>query len=211
MHNVRRLILFRWVFYFLSVLLVIGSIYVYRPFTPAMRTMGGEDFGTQPLEVLSEDINASIYKTIDALTHNIPTYGKVDGLNPSLVVIDLGSIEEGYKKPVLSTIFFSLSEKSVILNGKLYFQGDVLPDGRRLVKVNSKGAFLAVGSNLEHISWEPAFRVELKRAGSNAQAGNKKANPQNVLGSSSVDQDTPEDLSPEEAIDLMDKLGRAQK
>lgn len=219
MHPGRRNILIRWIGYAAVVIATAGWIYMDEPQMPRANTDILKTLAPKTVDLPSDQVTEAIRAAIRVSEKKVATFGSVDKVDPSLIVLDVASIDKQQMVLDVSTIFLGPPDKFAVLGGKIYKEGENLPDGRKVKSIDADGVNLALGDTITRLTWVPPFRVELTggaqhkaravateqeqadQAGQSAQTGEGAAQGVDL-------QNLPADLSPDQALEILQKIGK---
>lgn len=214
MHPGRRNILIRWIGYVVVVIATAGWIYMDEPQAPVASSDVIKRLAPKSVELPSEEVTEVIRSAVDVSSKKVSTFGEVEKVNPSLIVLDEAALEEdaGFAQLSVSTIFLGPPDKYAVLGGRVFREGDVLPDGRIVKSIDPDGVDVAMGDTVDRMPWVPPFRVELKSVmqKTKPRQEDEAAAEEGVAaeGAAPVDlQNLPADLSPDEALEILQKVG----
>jgi len=221
MHPVRRTIIYRWVLYVLVIAGVVAWLTTLEPRKPQFQSTVMERLAPRQVDLPTVEVTESLADAIEVLKGQSPAFPSVDEVEPSLIILyeeEAMTPEEEQKRrmPVsISTIFMGPPSRFAILNGTVYREGEKLPDGRLIKTIDQDGVTLADDSLTERVAWRPPFRVELREP-----AGKQTMvfRPEETLSSEAdmpagqpkqqLDlQNLPPDLSPDQALEVLQQLG----
>jgi len=217
MHPGRRNILIRWIGYAVVVAATAGWIYMDEPQIAAHKSDVLAKLAPKQIDLPSDQVTEAIQAAIKVSAKKVATFGDVEKIDPSLIVLDLASIDQKQVPLDVSTIFLGPPDKYAVLGGKIYKLGDVLPDGRTVQAIDPDGVTVAMGNTISRMPWIPPFKVELtggpktKERESDdttpdGQGGDQKGADQ---GGQDVDlQNLPPDISPDQALEILQKIGK---
>lgn len=214
MHPGRRNILVRWIGYAVVILATAGWIYMDEPQMPRAKSNVLKDLAPKKIELPPDQVTEAIRAAIQVSEKKVATFGDVEKVEPSLIVLDVESIEQKQKVLNVSTIFLGPPDKYAVLGGKIYKQGDVLPDGRSVLSIDAEGVNLALGDTINRLPWVHPFRVELTggpktREREAAQGEAEDGAEGEAQDQQDVDlQNLPPDLSPDQALDILQQIGQ---
>jgi len=167
MHPVRRNILFRWIGYAVVILATIAWVYAGDHEVPKFQSSVKQRLAPKGVDVPSENVTDTIRRAIDVIDGKQPAYAAVKTINPSLLMLEEEakrlSKEGGMGVVNVSTIFMGPPVKFAVLNGLVRKEGEKLPDGRVVNKIEKDAVILAVGDARQRVAWIPPFKVELKK------------------------------------------------
>lgn len=220
MHPGRRSILVRWIAYVVVLVATASWLYANQRIDVPRPSGIEERLAPKQVDLPPEEVTATIREAIGALTQKIPNYGAVEKVDPSLVVIDPEALDEGKQQFAalsLSALFLGPPAKYAILNGVVYREGAALPDGRVLQAIDADGVTLARGEETERVSWLPPYRVELKKAA--VQAGERPSGEAEAGAAPETQaeqapaanlENLPPDLTPDQALQILQQVGQKQ-
>lgn len=218
MHPGRRNILIRWIGYIVVVIATAGWIYMDEPPKPMAKSDVLKRLAPKAVDLPSDEVTDIIRSVIDVRHKKVSTFGEVEKVDPSLIVLNKADLEEeaGYIPLAVSTIFMGPPDKFAVLGGRVYRQGDMLPDGRTVQGIDPEGVTLALGKTVDRLAWAHPFRVELKsvmnltkpRQKGGAEGGAAEGAVPAEAGQQAGDlQNLPSDLSPDQALEILQKVG----
>ncbi|MBU1001827.1 MAG: hypothetical protein KKE73_04825 [Proteobacteria bacterium] len=214
MHPGRRNILIRWIGYAVVIIATAGWIYMDEPQMPRAKTDILKALAPKTIDLPSDQVTEAIRAAIQVSEKKVATYGAVEKVNPSLIVLDVASIDRQQVMLDVSTIFLGPPDKYAVLGGKIYKEGESLPDGRKVQGIDAEGVNLALGDAVTRLAWVPPFRVELTggakyKARVKPEEGQDQGGQGGQEGDQGVNlQDLPPDLSPDQALELLQQLGK---
>lgn len=216
MHPGRRNILIRWVGYGLVVAGTVAWLASKDHQVPQFKSIVMDKLAPQQVAVPTDEATEAIRAAIEVLRGTKATYAKVGKVEPSLLVLEADVARTtGPRALSLSAISIGPKERSVVLSGIVYREGDILPDGRMIKAIEPDAVVFALGENEERQQWQPPFRVELKRPKKEEQekifdptetvAEEPETAP--VKGGLDAGQ-LPPDLTPDQALQILQQLGK---
>lgn len=220
MHSGRRNILIRWIGYGLVVIATAGWIYLDEPRMPRKSVNVMQRLAPKQVELPSEDVTKALRTAIDVATHKEATYGRVESVDPKLIVLDAAALEEERKAYRITTIFLGPPDKYAILGGVVYKEGDVLPDGRMVSGIDADGVDLSLGKVTDRLNWIRPYRVELQKVEPKPKASAEEETSEGIVAEEAAvaaDQDTggeqalPSELSPDQALQILQQIGSQQQ
>jgi hypothetical protein len=176
------------------------------------------------IDLPTVEVTESLSDAIKVLKGVSPAFPSVDEVEPSLIILyeeEAQTPEEEARRrmPVsISTIFMGPPTKFAILNGTIYREGETLPDGRLIKAIDQGGVTLFEDDMTERVAWVPPFRVELKQPEMeesmvfrpeetlSPEADAPLGQPKQQLDL----QNLPSDLSPDQALEVLQQLGGKQ-
>ena len=216
MHPGRRNILIRWIGYVVVVIATTAWIYMDEPQAPMVKSNVLQRLAPKAVDLPTDEVTDTIRDAIDITARKVSTFGEVAKVDPSLIVLDQAALEEdaGFAKLAVSTIFLGPPDKFAVLGGKVYKEGDVLPDGRLVQSIDAEGVTLALGKTLDRMAWMHPFRVELTSVmqGTKPRGGAQDADDTGTDAEEAATQGTdltnlPPDLSPDQALEILQRVG----
>ncbi len=174
----RKLILFRWV---CALLLVIGGligIYYMVPQNLEVQLPPMKNYKRTVLKIPPPSERAILKRAVSIVkglresqvkTNTLVTY---QDLKPSLFYIQRQKM--GQQKTSLLTvslIFLGQGERYAIINGSIYKQGDMLPDGRQVLSISDRGILIRARDNVYLVPWKGTGYVRLERSSSPTNTG----------------------------------------
>ena len=214
MHPGRRNILIRWVGYVVVVIATAAWIYMDEPQAPMAKSNVLQKLAPAAVDLPSDEVTEVIRSAVDITSKKVSTFGEVAKVDPSLIVLDTAALEEKdvrFARLSVSTIFMGPPDKYAVLGGRVYKEGDVLPDGRTVQSIDPDGVDVALGNTVDRMPWVPPFRVELKSV---MQKTRPRATGEEVADGSTAEggdganlQNLPSDLSPDQALEILQKVG----
>ena len=167
MHPVRRNILFRWIGYLVVIAATVAWVYAGEHEVPKFHSNVKQRLAPKGVDIPSEDVTDTIRRAITVVEGKRPAYAAVKTINPSLVMLEeeAGRLrkEGGMGVVNVSTIFMGPPVRFAVLNGLVRKEGEKLPDGRVVKKIEKDAVILAVGDARQRVAWIPPFKVELKK------------------------------------------------
>lgn len=216
MHPGRRNILVRWIGYAVVVIATAAWIYMDEPVAPKPASNVLERLAPKTVDLPSDEVTEIIRSAIDINSKKVATFGEVEKVEPSLIVLDEAILEEtgaeGFAQLAVSTIFLGPPDKYAVLGGRVYKEGDVLPDGRTVQSIDADGVDVALGTTMDRLAWRPPFRVELKSVMMKTKPREKDEDEAGVgeagAGAGAGDEQAlPADLSPDQALQILQQVG----
>lgn len=166
MHPGRQGIILRWV----AATLVIVAFFFWATWfkqDPVQRTLSSTRSMEPPrLEIPGSNIRESLAMGL-RIIEQPPVAGPVAGLDMTFLPVprsdgrDPGEPEQ----IMLGLIFIGDHENLAIINGKVYVQGQVMPNGQTLAAVTEHGVFISDGDGGRWVPWEGPVRMVLARGG----------------------------------------------
>ncbi|BBD08707.1 hypothetical protein [Desulfovibrio ferrophilus] len=214
MHPGRRNILIRWIGYVLVIVVTAGWIYMDEPQRPRVKSDILKRLAPKTLNVPSNEVTDAIQAAILVSKKKVATFGSVEKIDPTLIVLDAASLDAKRDSLNVTTIFLGPPDKFAVLGGKIYKLGDVLPDGRMVKGIDAEGVNLALGDTVDRMPWIHPFRVELtggpkSREREQSADGEGEDGTTGEQGSQDVNlQNLPSDLSPDQALDILQQIGK---
>lgn len=222
MHPVRRNIVIRWGFYIL-VLVALGVVIYYQQDTrPTFRASAIERLAPEGIELPPENVVETVDTAIEVLRGRISAFPSVKDVDPELIILSREEAEESLtpRAPLkVSTIFLGPPEKFVIINGVVYQEGERLPDGRVVKTIDSEGVLVLDDEVTSRVAWVPPFRVELKEPEREKTKVFKPeedlpeevdAPPEEAGGKIDIE-NLPPNLTPDQALQVLQQLGKVQQ
>lgn len=222
MHPGRRNILIRWAGYGLVVVGTVAWLATKDHQVPTFKSDVMRKLAPQQVSMPSDEATEAIRAAIDVLRGTKATYAKVDSVEPDLLVLDEAAEQEtGRRTLTLTAISIGPKSKYVMLSGAAYSEGDVLPDGRVIKRIEPDAVVYGVGQTEERQRWLPPFRVELKRPErdkgetttfdpTQPMAGGEQQEAAAAPPSGVDIGELPPDLSPDQALQILQQLGKQQ-
>ena len=218
MHPVRRHILFRWIGYALVIVGMGTWIYMQDYQEPRFPTI---IVAPKKIELPQEEVTKSIKSAISVLRGEKAAYASVENIDKGLIRTQFNALDGdrpggGMPSVKVSAIFLGPPDKFAILNGVVYKQGAMLPDGRVLKDIGRDQVVLAMGESEQTVPWIHPFRVELTKAevkpGQPAPAEAAPAAEAAGVGATGEQQvdvnNLPPDLSPDQALEILQQMGK---
>ncbi|NJB67861.1 type II secretory pathway component PulC [Desulfobaculum xiamenense] len=218
MHPGRRNILIRWVGYGIVVLGTVGWLATKDHQIPTFKSTVLERLAPKQVAIPTDEATKAIRAAIDVLKGAKATYAKVDVVDPALIVLEEEVLkEQGRQSLQLSSISIGPKSRHVVLSGAVYQEGDTLPDGRLIKRIEPDAVVFGVGDTEERQNWQPPFRVELRRPErdktekvfdpTQTQPGAESVEGHAGTGTVDVGQ-LPPDLTPDQALQILQQLGK---
>lgn len=215
MHPGRRNILIRWVGYVVVIIATAAWIYMDEPQAPMAKSNVLQKLAPATVDLPSDEVTEVIRSAVDITSKKVSTFGEVAKVDPSLIVLDTAALEDkeaGFARLSVSTIFLGPPDKYAVLGGRVYKEGDVLPDGRTVKSIDPDGVDVALGNTVDRMPWLPPFRVELKSVMQKTKPRTKdertaEGGPAAEGGDAANLQNLPSDLSPDQALEILQKVG----
>jgi hypothetical protein len=222
MHPVRRTIIFRWVLYVLVILGVAAWVYTQEPRTPQFRASALERLAPKEIQMPPEEVTETLTESIQVLRGEEAVFKSVKNIQPSLIILyeEEAQVAEEQRVPLsISTLFMGPPSKFVIINGAVYREGEKLPDGRMIKEIDQNGVLVVEEDYRERVAWLPPFRVQLKKP---EREERKVFKPEEDLppaadrpeqpGGQQVDlENLPDDMSPDQALQVLQRIGEQQQ
>ena len=219
MHPVRRNILIRWIGYVVVVLGMGVWIYTVGYKAPEFNSTLKQRLAPEAVSLPTEEVTESIKSAIAVLRGQKAVFAKVDKLEPGLIRPTLGESGPGGVRSAVhvSAISSGTENKYVIIDGAIYKEGALLPDGRTIKAIERDQVVLAMGDTQQVVPWIHPFRVELRKAVmAAAPAEQEEASPEQgevaaaegAVGTQVDVNNLPADLTPDQALEILQKMGK---
>lgn len=220
MHPGRRSILVRWSAYVIVIAATAAWLYTNQQVVTPRTSNVLQRLTPKQVTLPAEDVTKTIRAAIDAVTQKTPNYGTVDKADPRLIVLDPQVLDEKkqYASVFVSALFLGPPKKYAILNGSVYEEGAVLPDGRVIKSIDIDGVVLDLEGGTQRVDWIPPYRVELKKpapkekstgAGETTPTLDEAATTPGTEQTPAVDlNNLPPDLTPDQALQILQQVGQ---
>ncbi len=166
-HSSRKHILWRWLTV-LACVLGTGFWLVWFKAEPVRPSLPSNTNLQPPkLAIPAQDVRDELRKGMRLVAHPPPqdVPGRVN-LSFLPTVSRNGTV--GQEQPLmLGLIFQGAHKKFVVLNGRIYVQGQTMDDGKRVVSVSKHGVLLAGQGGEQWIPWKPPRMVQLQEGEGN--------------------------------------------
>ena len=216
MHPGRRNILIRWVGYVVVIIATAAWIYMDEPQAPMAKSNVLQKLAPAAVDLPSDEVTEVIRSAVDITSKKVSTFGEVVKVDPSLIVLDTDALKEDdvrFARLSVSTIFMGPPDKYAVLGGRVYKEGDLLPDGRTVKSIDPDGVDVALGNTVDRMPWVPPFRVELKSVMQTTRPREKQGLAEDGTAAAPGEaaaadlQNLPADLSPDQALEILQKVG----
>ncbi|WP_461210029.1 hypothetical protein [Desulfocurvus sp. DL9XJH121] len=215
MHPGRRNILIRWIGYAVVIVATAAWIYMDEPQAPVRKADVMQRLAPKIVDLPSDEVTEAIRSAVDVTKRKVATFGEVEKVDPALIVLDQEALKDEPGRVMLSvsTIFLGPPDKYAVLGGRIYKEGDQVPDGRTVQGIDADGVTLAMGDTVDRMPWVPPFRVEITsvmqdtrpRDDGKEQGAASGAEGEQAQGADL--QNLPPDLSPDQALEILQKVG----
>ncbi|MCF8030682.1 MAG: general secretion pathway protein GspB [Desulfohalobiaceae bacterium] len=168
MHPQRRLILFRWA---LALVLCLGFLlWMEWGHTPPRGPLvaNRKNYQPQKLDLPSQEERQLLRRAASYLPEGAATRPRIAGLSAGLFGMpprqgDGGKPRKGYATPSLGLILPDEAGGFASLDGRIYREGERLPDGRKVLEIRAKGVLLQAGQETEFLPWVDPGGTRLSR------------------------------------------------
>lgn len=172
MHVLRKELCIRMVL----LLLVVGGLGYYAAGAVTATVRKSASLRARPVSAdtvaLPSDREKKVIASGIALIRNPGRGEQISYLTPSLVEKKQGRVEVAQ----LTMLVQGEKHQYAMIDNRMYREGDTLPDGRKVISMDSAGVLLSALGNTEILPWMPPLKVELKKSVPVPSAASEKGN-----------------------------------
>ncbi len=177
-HPCRKLIFLRWMICLLIVLPGLSWIYYKLPRHIYVSLPSIKKYKDITAHIPPPSERNILARAVNILKKNTNNYFSITyaDLKPSLFL----SKKEKNPSPILhiTMIFLGKSARYVMIGNNIYKEGEILPDGRKIIHISERGVLVSSRGNVYLIPWQETGYVRLER--SSASPKEKKVSPKNA-------------------------------